>query len=788
MTMPNQARLGFSATRIVDLAWLPIPIVVFLLVALQPLQTGPGFASPWLLLAVNLVFGTVLSGAVAYLIAHVLARRGELWLLAIACGAFFWSIAGSMGAIAALLGPGGFNANTTVTIFTGSVFLSALCHLVGAAIPTHWRSPARLWPAWLAAALALCVTAVFYLVDATLTGSLPAFFAADYGGTLERRWALFASAAMLALTAALFWNRGTRTRFHYWYSLALLLIAVALVGLSFIRELWSVYAWACRLGTSLGSCYLLAAALHARHEPTPLSDDDSVPYGPRYPYVIAIVVVVAATVARMIFLSEMGAQSAFVLFYPAVTLAAVYGGFGPGALATALSIPIAAFNWMPPAAAIDRGDSSGLAGIILYALASLLVCALSATLHRALRRSLSAEAELARRGERLEELVALRTAELTREVARCQQAQASAEAANAARTRFVAAVSHDLRQPLGALSLYVAAAAMRAEKDDRLVANMGRCVSNLTEMLDHLLDLSKLDAAVVKAECKDFALAPLLEQIVVTHQPQAAAKGLTLRCRASDFVAHSDPVLFGRIISNLVANAVRYTARGGVLIGLRRAQGKCWLEVHDTGIGIPEDQTECIFEEFRQLGNAERNRENGSGLGLAIVAKTAALLGLTVRLRSRLGVGTMFAIEVPGADRIGERGAAQPGRALKIAVVEDDRSMLDALLFALERGGHEVIAAHGSAELADKAPDIVISDYALADGETGLDVVRALRARFGAHMPAILLTGNTDPQLKAAAVTDGIVVHYKPVDFIVLQRSIDELAGHGTKRRAALEA
>ena len=534
------------------------------------------------------------------------------------------------------------------------------------------------------------------------------------------------------------------------------------------------------------------AVLHALREPTPLNDSDRVHVAPRYAYALAIAVVIPAMAMRMVFFSELREQSVFILFYPAVMLAAAYGGFGSGVLAMAFSILIAAFYWMPPAGGTTLGGAGWLASVTVFALTSLLVCWLAETLHRALRRSRLAEAELARRGEGLEDLVALRTAELAREVVKCQQAQASAEAASASRSRLFAAVSHDLRQPLGALPLYVGAAAMRAEKDGRLVANMSRCIGNLSAMLDLLLDLGELDAGAVKADCKDFEIGPLLEQIVITHRPQALAKGLTLRCRPSNLMVHTDPTLFGRIVGNFVANAVRYTARGGVLIGLRHAQGKCWLEVWDTGIGIPDDQTESIFEEFKQLGNAERNRENGSGLGLAIVAKTAALFGLTVRLRSRLGAGTMFAIELPGADRVCDGGATQPGRALRIALVEDDRSMLDALLFALERGGHEVIAALGSAglraELADKAPDIVISDYAFADGETGLDVVRALRARFGEKLPAILLTGNNDPQLKAAAATDAIVVHSKPVDFTILQRSIDKLANHDTKRRRALKA
>ncbi|MEY4268238.1 MAG: hypothetical protein RIS90_2773, partial [Pseudomonadota bacterium] len=227
-----------------------------------------------------------------------------------------------------------------------------------------------------------------------------------------------------------------------------------------------------------------------------------------------------------------------------------------------------------------------------------------------------------------------------------QAAVASADKANRAKSRFLAAASHDLRQPLAALSLYLGLLRGQVPSDSlTLMRNVDDCVASLSELLDDLLDVSKLDAGVVAVEASDFSVDTLLRRQLSVHTGPAGLKGLRLRFRPSNFIGHTDPVLLGRIVGNLVSNAIRYTEHGGVLLACRCRAGRWWVEVRDTGIGIPEDQTSHIFEEFRQLGNHGRNR--GSGLGLAIVAKTAALLGLQVRVSSRLGRGSVFAVEVP---------------------------------------------------------------------------------------------------------------------------------------------
>jgi len=366
-------------------------------------------------------------------------------------------------------------------------------------------------------------------------------------------------------------------------------------------------------------------------------------------------------------------------------------------------------------------------------------------------------------------------------------AMLDAEKANHAKSRFLAAASHDLRQPLAALSLYIGVLRKTMSPDGiALVGHIEDCVDSLSELLTDLLDVSKLDAGVIAPALSDFAIDEVLASLVSVHAAEAELKGLALRLRRSDAIVHSDPVLLRRILGNFLANAIRYTNSGGVLIACRRHQGRLWIEVWDTGIGIAEENTEIIFEEFRQLGDNSRNR--GSGLGLAIVTKTAQLLGLEIRLHSKPGRGSMFAIELQPGRTPGGAGAAlprSPSRPLRIGLVEDNSCVLQALVLALGNDGDEVLAASTASGLFERLggvrPDIVISDYRLKGTETGFDVVEQARTLFGEDLPAVLITGDTDPALIRSMADRGIAVHYKPLKIEVLWGFIRDV----TERRSS---
>ncbi len=364
-----------------------------------------------------------------------------------------------------------------------------------------------------------------------------------------------------------------------------------------------------------------------------------------------------------------------------------------------------------------------------------------------------------------------------------REAKAEAERANQAKSRFLAAVSHDLRQPLAALGLYLDLLQRRFGGDESLpVAKMKDCMETLTEVLDDLLDLSKLEAGAVTPQPADFAVDTVLSRVISAQAPAARMKGLQLRYAPCAEFARTDSALFGRIVGNLVANAVRYTEKGGALVACRKRQGRHWVEVWDTGVGIPAERIGEIFEEFRQLGNSHRDRSKGSGLGLAIVARAAALLDLQLRVRSRPGRGSMFAVELPAGRQVAAAPSAPTAtRALRVALAEDNPAVLNALTWSLQALGHEVVGACSGAKLIDglagRAPDLVLADYRLSERETGLDVIGAVREAFGAGVPAIVVTGDTDPGFVRSMVQRGVAVQHKPLSLDVLKRRIAEAVG-----------
>ncbi|MCX7186653.1 MAG: CHASE domain-containing protein [Methylophilales bacterium] len=360
-------------------------------------------------------------------------------------------------------------------------------------------------------------------------------------------------------------------------------------------------------------------------------------------------------------------------------------------------------------------------------------------------------------------------------------AKSEAEKANQDKSKFLAAASHDLRQPLTALSLYVDVLTKQNNGNDSgLGKKIQGCVSSLSELLDNLLNVSKLDAGAVVATKTTFRLADVLTSLVNIHAAEATLKGLSLHLRPTNLVAHTDETILQRILGNLIANAIRYTHKGGVLIGCRRHNGKQWIEVWDSGVGFPSSMAKHIFEEFTQLG--DNSRSVGSGLGLAIVSKSAQLLGLELRVHSRLGRGSMFAIEIPqGEVSLIETSSESKTVADKwlIALVDDNQMVLDATSFALKAVGHQVVVGKSELDLLKnigyQEPDILISDYRLADNKTGLDLILKARVMFGEDLPAILITGDTDPKLIKLFSKHKIEVCYKPLKIDVLNNLISEV-------------
>lgn len=354
----------------------------------------------------------------------------------------------------------------------------------------------------------------------------------------------------------------------------------------------------------------------------------------------------------------------------------------------------------------------------------------------------------------------------------------AAEAASLAKSRFLAAASHDLRQPMHALNLYLGTLReipLPAQARS-LLMDARQCADAMNGLFTALLDISRLDASAVEPLVEAFALAPLLERIRVEFEPQAREKGLALRVASCPAWVSSDATLVDCILRNLVSNAVRHSERGRILIACRRRGQKLRVAVWDTGPGISAAQQKMIFEEFYQVGNSERDRSKGLGLGLAIVDRLVRLLALPLTLVSREGRGTMFAIDLPLAPAgetapplLPPAGDAGRLRGALVLWVDDEAAICNAARTLLECWGCVVVtAASGSEALAllaagDRMPDALICDYRLRDGENGDAVIRALRIEFNEDIPALLVTGDTSPQRIRELHTSGLPVLHKPL-------------------------
>lgn len=388
-------------------------------------------------------------------------------------------------------------------------------------------------------------------------------------------------------------------------------------------------------------------------------------------------------------------------------------------------------------------------------------------------------------------------------VKQLEEKTAIAEKANRAKTMFLAAASHDLRQPVYALTLFIDAldgSGLTPAQQDMLrharVANQAS-----SEMLKTLLDFSRVDAGVINPQMRPMALAPLLQQMDEEFGPQAYQKKLLYRTHATAAWVHSDEQLIALILRNLISNALRYTASGGVLVGVRQRGNLVVLQVWDTGIGIAPDQHAEVFEEFLQLGNTERDQRKGLGMGLAIAAGLARTLQARITLASRPGRGSVFSLELPLHWEPLPKPMRQPKTAdaalsiktpprslqgITVLVVDDEETVRAGLQAVLHGWGCIVLLAEGLDDalkrVAEQRPDVLITDYRLRGGLTGGEVIKVLRLTLGNNagepLPSIIITGDTHPERMIEAQSYGTLLLHKPIGAATLREALQEvLAG-----------
>ncbi|SMO73156.1 ATP-binding response regulator [Paracoccus laeviglucosivorans] len=381
----------------------------------------------------------------------------------------------------------------------------------------------------------------------------------------------------------------------------------------------------------------------------------------------------------------------------------------------------------------------------------------------------------------LEQEVQVRTRELEQALADLSErnrelavARALAEEANRSKTRFLRAASHDLLQPLSAAKLFLSAFKDTSldELQTELADRLAGAFESVEELMHAVLDISRLDSQRIEFQRKPVDLGDLFRRLAIEYAPMAEAKGLKLAFAPTSAVVESDPTFLRRIAQNLVSNAIKYTDQGGVLIGVRKRGGRAWLEIMDTGIGIAATDRSRIFDEFQRIG-----REGGApgmGLGLSIVRRACAKLGHPIAMDSEPGRGTVFRVSLPligpraeASRRVAEHsGPSLRGRVA--LVVENDDAMRRAYQLILHDRLGMVARVTGGipealAQMGDDPPDVLIADYNLDNGDTGLKAIRELRIAAGQPVPAIIVSARRDPEIGRASLELGVPVLEKPI-------------------------
>jgi two-component system, sensor histidine kinase len=366
------------------------------------------------------------------------------------------------------------------------------------------------------------------------------------------------------------------------------------------------------------------------------------------------------------------------------------------------------------------------------------------------------------------------------------QAKEQADLANQSKTRFLAAASHDLRQPLNSALLFLESmdeAAMQT-RDADLLRRSRLALAALNNLLGTLLDVARLDSGDIEPNEVDFPVAALLERLGPEFQAVARAAGIELTFRASNSWVRTDAHLLETVLRNLISNAIRYTPRGRVLIGCRRRARGLMICVYDTGIGIESAHLDAIFNAYYQVPSEARRNNTGIGLGLSIVSRIASLLSLQRVVRSQPGKGSLFAVIVPYGSAVAEAAthgiwqSGTPTRQLLVVVVDDNLDALLGMSAVLEKWGCRALTAASATDAvvklisADLAPDLIVSDYHLADGINGAEAIAEIQREFDRPVPAAIMTSDPDPVLRKHLQAEGFTVLDKPLNLAKLRAMI----------------
>ena len=372
-----------------------------------------------------------------------------------------------------------------------------------------------------------------------------------------------------------------------------------------------------------------------------------------------------------------------------------------------------------------------------------------------------------------------------------EQARTAAEQASARNARFLAIASHDLRQPVQALTMLLAAARHSASLENarEIWQRIDETMRSQSEMLDALLNMTKIESGNVALKIEDVTLGDLLRPVQVEMAPLAAQRGLVLKFNSPALAVSTDTMLFRQILRNLIGNAIKYTDEGRVELECAEYAERVLITVRDTGIGMPESALENVFGEFQQFRGDDGRTRGGVGLGLWIVRRLADRLGIQIHVKSQLGVGTSFTVDLPKAASPGRMGDASTGlgpslrgtNSMRILLVDDDEAVRYATLVFLKLHGYQVVGAANLSEAREAIVsslerfDLIISDFHLMDDEFGVDAIKFARNYYETTLPAIVLSGDTSKAVGEFKSWQHTVFLNKPVDADHLLHAIGDL-------------
>lgn len=372
-----------------------------------------------------------------------------------------------------------------------------------------------------------------------------------------------------------------------------------------------------------------------------------------------------------------------------------------------------------------------------------------------------------------------------------RDAKEDADRANSAKSRFLAAASHDMRQPLQSLNLlhYALTEQVLNKESREIVSDLGQALNIMGNMLDCLLDVSQLETGAIEPSIKSVEIEQIFERLRLVFSPRAAKQSVELKIVSTSAVTHTDPDLLSQMLENVVSNAIDHSKGNKIVLGCRRRDDHLRIEVWDNGVGIPQKQIKSIFEEYYQLDNPARDRNRGLGLGLSIVERMGRLLGHGVDVESVMGQHTMFGVNVPMATPSVQTRTASVGsprqpmdfKGLSAALIEDDAIVRNASKRLLERWGFEVVAGvnmgdvHTALESRCLEPSIIIADYRLGGGIDGVKAIQDLLAALGKRIPSIIVTGDTSPTMRQRLSAGDSPVLFKPIDPQELRKTISRL-------------